>query len=418
MSAFTDATDTAPRATPDVRPNIREDLRPAIQALPESGIVRVFNHGRTREGLIPMWAGEGDLPTPAFLCEASQAAMLRGETFYTYQRGLPDLRASLARYFARLYDRPFAADEFFVTGGGMQAIQLAMQLTVSDGDDVVILSPAWPNFEGAARGAGASVTAVDLTRDAAGGWHLDLDRLFAACTPRTRALFINSPANPTGWTASQEELAAILAFARERGLWIIADEIYARFYFPNEAAADEAHAPIAPSFQTLREPDDRIIFVNTFSKNWAMTGWRMGWLQAPAALGQDVENLIQYNTSGVPAFHQHAGIAALETAEGEALALSQIERARRGRKIIATAFQGQERVRATPPAGAFYQFFALDGFDDSMETALRLVDEANIGLAPGIAFGPAGEGYYRLCFLRSADALEAAMDRLTTWLAR
>jgi aspartate/methionine/tyrosine aminotransferase len=379
-------------------------LRPTARTLPESGIVRVFNHGRSKPGLIPLWAGEGDLPTPQFICEAAAKSMAAGETFYTHNRGIPELRTSLARYFSRIYDQPFSMEEFFVTGGGMQAVQIAVQATCGDGDEVLVPAPAWPNFEGALAINGAKVVAVPMTleRD---GWTLPLDKLFGAVTARTRAIVINSPSNPTGWTASRDELRAILEFARAKGLWIIADEIYGRFYF---------HGLLAPSFLEFRRPDDRLIFVNTFSKNWAMTGWRIGWLQAPPELGQIIESLVQYNTSGVATFMQRGAIAAIE--DGEPFVAQQLARAKAGREIVSKALGAFNSVRSVPPAGAFYSFFAIDGMKDSMQAALRLVDEANVGLAPGIAFGPAAEGYFRVCFLRSAAPLEEAMQRLSLWL--
>ena len=384
-------------------------LRESARSSPISGIVEVFNYGRTREGLIPLWAGEGDMPTPSVISDAAVQALRDGETFYTHQLGIPPLREALAGYFAGLYDRPFDPGEFFITCGGMQAIQIAMQLTLGQGEEALVLSPAWPNFAGGAMTQGGSVRYVPLDFGEA-GWTLDLDRLFDACGEKTRVLVINSPANPSGWTASEAELRAILDFARQKGLWIIADEIYGRFFFEGGAST------IAPSFQTIREPDDRILFAQTFSKNWAMTGWRMGWLQGPAELGQIVENHIQYNTSGVATFLQHAGIAAIE--QGAEFAAGEITRASQGRDIVCSALERFPNVKFRRPAGAFYLFFSIDGHDDSMATALRLVDEANIGLAPGMAFGPGAESFYRVCYLRSPDALTEAMNRLSNWLER
>jgi aspartate/methionine/tyrosine aminotransferase len=277
-------------------------------------------------------------------------------------------------------------------------------MTVGAGDEVLVPSPSWPNFEGAVRIQGASVVHVPMLQSPK-GWTLPLDALFAAVTPRTRAIVVNSPANPTGWTATRDELRAILAFARSRNLWIIADEIYGRFVYASE---------LAPSFHDLIEPEDAVLFVNTFSKNWAMTGWRIGWLEAPPALGQIIESHIQYNTSGVATFLQRGAIAALD--EGEAFALAQIERAREGRAIVTRALAGLNGVRYVAPDGAFYAFFAIDGIGDTMDAALRLVDEANVGLAPGTAFGPGADGCFRICFLRSADQLAEAMNRLTIWL--
>jgi aspartate/methionine/tyrosine aminotransferase len=396
---------TAPASTP------LSALRPSAIALPESLIVKVFNHGRYREGLIPMWAGEGDMATPAFIAEPASKSLLAGETFYTANRGIPPLREALARYHTRIYGRAFSADEFYVTGGGMQAIQLAVQMVAGAGDEVLVPTPAWPNFRGALETAGAKAVDVPMafSRD---GWQLDLDALFKAVTPKTRAIIINSPSNPTGWVATDDELAAILAFTRAKGLWIIADEIYMRFAFNPDGSAKG----VAPSLQTIRRPGDRILFCQTFSKNWAMTGWRIGWIQVPTDLGQVVENLIQYNTSGVATFMQRGAIAALE--DGDPFIETQIARAVEGRRICSAALAPYNTVRYAAPAGAFYAFFAIEGLDDSLSAALKLVDEAGVGLAPGSAFGAAGKDFLRVCFLRKGPDVTAGMERISQWLAK
>ena len=388
-------------------PSLTASLRPSAAHLPESRIVTVFNHGRNKPGLIPLWAGEGDMPTPEFIAGAASKALLGGDTFYTYQRGIPELRQAIADYHTRHYKRAYNPETFFVTGGGMQAIQLAFQMTVGAGDEVLVPTPSWPNFRGAIEVQGGVAKSVPMTleRD---GWRLDLDRLFAAAGPKTRAIVINSPANPSGWTASQDDLATILAFTRKHGLWIIADEIYGRFYFGGDG--------MAPSLQHLIEPDDRVLFAQTFSKNWAMTGWRIGWLQAPAALGQVIENLVQYNTSGVAPFMQRGAIAAL--GQGDAFVETQVARARQGLEIVTRALKPLNSVRYVAPAGAFYAFFGIDGMTDSLSAALRIVDEANVGLAPGVAFGDGSEPYFRVCFLRSPEQLEEAMQRLNRWIGK
>jgi aspartate/methionine/tyrosine aminotransferase len=381
-------------------------LRADAREAPESGIVEVFNYGRTRPGLIPLWAGEGDLPTPDFIGQAAARSLAAGETFYTYQRGLPELREALARYHARTFGRPFPAERFLVTGSGMHAIQMAARMTGGHGDEILVPTPTWPNISAAIAITGAVPRYVPM-RFGNAGWTLDLDRLFDAAGDRTRAIFINSPSNPTGWTASRAELEAILAFARDRGLWIIADEVYNRFFYA---------AGRAPSFYDVALPDDRILYVNTFSKNWAMTGWRIGWLSAPPALGQVIENLVQYSISGVAAFMQRGAIVALD--QGDDFIALQVERARAGRDILCAGLAGTGRVRFVEPAGAFYLFFAIDGEVDTRALGLRLVDEANIGVAPGTAFGEGGEGFMRICFARSADQVAEATRRLVAWLTR
>jgi aspartate/methionine/tyrosine aminotransferase len=382
-------------------------LRREARAAPESGIVEAMNYGRGRDGLTPLWAGEGDLPTPAFICEAATRSLAAGETFYTWQRGIPELRAALARYHTQLYGREFSADEFYVVGSGMQAIQIVTACVAGAGDEMLIPTPTWPNAAAAAGIVGATPVEVPMSfgND---GWSLDLDRLAAAVTPRTRALFVVSPSNPTGWTATREELTALLALARRHGLWIIADETYARFWY--------GEGPRAPSFFDVMEAEDRILFVNTFSKNWAMTGWRVGWIVAHASLGQVVENLIQYSTSGVAAFMQRAAVTAIERGEGFVEHL--IERARRGREIACDVLGATGRCRFVPPAGAFYLFFTVDGETDTRRLVMRLIDEANVGMAPGTAFGAGGEHFLRLCFARNAEQLEAAVGRVAEVLSR
>lgn len=383
-----------------------ESLRMEARLAPESGIVELVNHARGRPGMIPLWVGEGDLPTPSFISEAATAALAAGETFYTWQRGVPELRQALADYYRRHFGTDFGAERFIVTGSGMQAIQLAIDAVAGKGDEVVHPSPAWPNFAAAAGIAGAMPVPVVLV-SSDNGWALDVEKVAAAITPATRAIFVNSPANPTGWTADRETLAALLELARKRELWIIADEIYARFYYGGGRA---------PSFLDVMDADDRIIFVNSFSKNWAMTGWRVGWVVVPAELQQTFENLIQYSTSGVPPFLQRGGVAALE--QGDGFVAEQVERARKARDLVCGRLRQAGRFRFSAPAGAFYLFFGIDGIEDVRAAAFRIVDEAQVGLAPGTAFGAGGAGFFRLCFHRRLDHLEEATERLVDWVRK
>jgi aspartate/methionine/tyrosine aminotransferase len=387
--------------------------RKGLQAMPVSGILEVYNYGRHRPGLIPLWVGEGDLATPAFICEAATRSLAAGETFYGPNRGAPELRAAVAAYMTRVYGNfagaPFSPERFFVTAGGMHALQIAMQLVAGNGDQVLVPTPAWPNFRGAAALSGATVVEVPMRfveAGASGGrWHLDPRDLEAAIGPVTRAIVVNSPSNPTGWTATREELAEVLTLARRHGLWIIADEIYGRLVFEGERAA---------SFHDVMRGDDQVVFVQTLSKNWAMTGWRVGWLEAPADLGQTIESLIQYSTSGVPLFCQRAATAAIE--RGESFLAHQLTRIKGNWQRLAGALAGTNRLRFAAPSGAFYLFLGLAGGGDSRQLALRLIDEANIGLAPGFTFGEAGEGFLRLCFARKPEDIDEAAQRLRRWL--
>ncbi|WP_119257576.1 pyridoxal phosphate-dependent aminotransferase [Shinella zoogloeoides] len=384
---------------------IVESLSPRSLRAPESGIVEVVNYARGREGLIPLWVGEGDLPTPEFIARAASDALLRGETFYTWQRGIPELRAALSRYYARRFGAMLPDEHFYVVGSGMQAIKLAIEALVSPGDDMVYLTPAWPNFAAAAELSGANTIAVPL--DFTGGrWQLDLGRVEAAITPKTRVLFVNTPSNPTGWTATREDLASLLAIARRHDLWIMADEIYALYHYAGGRA---------PSFLDVMEDGDRVIFVNSFSKNWSMTGWRVGWIVAPPEIGQVLENLIQYSTSGVPQFLQQGAVVALD--EGDAFVQANIDKAARNRDIFCDALITTNRVETLKPDGALYAFLKIDGVTDSRLAALDIVDRTNVGLAPGTAFGPGGEFFMRACFLRDSGQVAEAAERLARYIA-
>lgn len=379
-------------------------ISPQAVAAPASGIAAVMKHGFGRSDIIPLWVGEGDLPTPAVICHAAAAALERGETFYMPQPGIPELRRALAQYHDRVYHglfgKQFEPGRFFVTGSGMQAIQLAVRVVAGVGDEILVPTPAWPNFSAAVGVAGAHVREVAMQFDPT-GWILDLALLEASISPKTRAIFLNSPSNPTGWTAGPLLLQAILDLSRKHDLWIIADEVYGRFTYSKALAA--------PSLHSLITEEDRVLFINTFSKNWAMTGWRIGWIEAPVALGTAIENLIQYSTSGVAVFMQRAACTALN--DGEAFLAAQLKRCRRGLERVSSVFATSSRIHFAP-AGAFYLFFGIEGVTDSTAFAGRLLRETGVGLAPGRAFGMAGEGYFRLCFARETEDLATAAERL------
>ena len=382
-------------------------LRPEALAAPDSGIVEVFHRGFGKKGLIPLWAGEGDLPTPSFISDAAARSLAAGETFYTKQRGIPELREAIAAYMSRVYGKTFSPERYFATIGGMHAIQIAMRLTAGLGDEVIVPTPAWPNFVGSLTVNGAKPVLVPM-RIENGRWRLEIDQIAAAITPKTRVIVINSPSNPTGWIASRAELKAIMDLAVKHGLWIVADEIYGRFVYDGSARA--------PSFHDFTGGEERVLYAQTLSKNWAMTGWRVGWLEAPQSLGATIENLIQYSTSGVATFVQRAAVTAIS--EGEPLLAQQIEVAKRGREIVLESARRTNRIEMSAPDGAFYAFFRIDGINDVRQAALDLVDEANVGLAPGTAFGPGGEGYFRLCYARKSEDVAEAMRRIEAWAAK
>ncbi|MDY6962387.1 MAG: pyridoxal phosphate-dependent aminotransferase, partial [Pseudomonadota bacterium] len=314
---------------------------------------------------------------------------------------------ALSRYYARHFDKTLSSDHFYVTGSGMHAIMLAVQALTNPGDELIYLSPSWPNIVASVEIGGAKPVVLPLDF-VDGGWSLDLQKLESLITPRTRAMFINTPSNPTGWTASREELAAILDLSRKHGVWIIADEIYALYYYGKETRA--------PSFLDVMEEGDRVIFANSFSKNWSMTGWRLGWLVAPPEIGQVIENLIQYSNSGVAQFMQRGGVVALD--QGDEFVRENIERAKISRDILCDTLIATNRVETLKPEGALYAFLKVDGITDSRAAALDIVDKVQVALAPGSAFGPGGEVFLRACFLRDPQRVREAAARLADYVLK
>jgi aspartate/methionine/tyrosine aminotransferase len=366
-----------------------------------SPIAEISALGMGDPEVIPLWYGEGDLPTPGFIGEAAAAALRDGHTFYTYKAGLPELRATIATYLSGLYGAAIGPERIAVTSSGMAALMLAAQALLDPGDNLVIVAPVWPNIAAAVTIMGGEPRLVGLDPVAGGGWRLDLERLFAACDARTRGIFVNSPSNPTGWVISTEEIAALLEFGRRRGVWLIADEVYGRIVYGNRAA---------PSFLAAAAPEEGVIVVNSFSKSWAMTGWRLGWMAMPPELLPEFEKLIEFNTSGSPTFLQHAATVAIR--EGEGFISDFVIRCRAARDAAIEALQSCRRVEVVRPEGAFYAFFRVEGVSDSLAFAKEALARTKVGLAPGIAFGPMGEGYMRLCFAREPQAVAAAIDRL------
>jgi aspartate aminotransferase len=379
-------------------------VRDAILNLQASKIRAISREGMTRDDIVPLWFGEPNFPTPKFICDAAAEALASGHTFYTENRGIPPLRSTLSNYMSNLYGVDVGEDWITTTVAAMNGIMLVMEAIVDPGDNVVIVEPLWPNCRETVAIMGGEPRAVELDEEG-GKWHLDLEKLFSACDERTRAIFINSPGNPTGWVMSAEQQQAVLDFCREKRIWVLADEVYARLIFDR---------PYAPSFVEIAEPEDPVIAFNSFSKSWSMTGWRLGWLTAPPSMGEVFEKLNEYNISGPTTFVQHAAIVAIR--DGESFVEETVEGYRRGRDLVYQRLSGMDRVRLAFPEAAFYAFFRVDGITDSLAFAREILDKTGVGLAPGAAFGESGEGYLRLCFAATPDTLSDALDRLESLL--
>ncbi|MDB5751547.1 MAG: aspartate aminotransferase [Ramlibacter sp.] len=384
-------------------------MRQAVIDLEESKIREVANAGIGRPDVLAFWFGESDEATPDFIRQAAIASLQAGDTFYTHNLGLPQLREAIAGYTRGLHGT-LGAERIAVTSGGVNALMLAVQALVDAGDEVVAVTPVWPNLTAQALIMGANLKRVSLQPEA-GAWKLDLPALLAAITPATRLLIVNAPNNPTGWTLTRAEQQAILAHCRGTGTWILADEVYERLYYEPSANG------CAPSFLDVAAPDDRLVVAHSFSKSFLMTGWRLGWLVMPASMTHHMGKLIEFNTSCASVFTQKAALEAVRrTGEVTPRVVAHLKSCR---DMLVPLLQALPGVQLRPAPGGMYAFFKLDGYDDSLALAKRLVAEAGIGLAPGNAFAPEAQGWLRWCFASKDPArLGQGVERLAGWLAR
>ena len=379
--------------------------RPQTRALRNQQIREVANTAPGSKDVLAFWFGESHLPTPEPIRAAGAAALMRGETFYTPNLGLPELRQDLASYLSH-WHRPIPAERIAVTSSGVSALMISLQAILEPGGTVVAVTPVWPNLCEIPRILGGQVISVPL-QFGSHGWALDLDRLLEAIQPGVAAVVINSPNNPTGWTLSRPEQEAILGRCRAVGTWLIADDVYERLYF---------HAPCAPSFLDIADPCDRFIACNSFSKAWRMTGWRIGWAVVPQALAANYSKLTEYNTSCVPGFIQSAARVALTQCEADVSHL--VKEVKANQQRLYECLAKLSRVELGVPApGGMYAYFRVVGLSDSLSFCKRLVAEARLGLAPGSAFGDDSREFVRWCIAAEPAKLEAGLDRFTSYLS-
>src|SRR5438132_1966692 len=338
--------------------------RSTVRSLVASQIREVANAGLGDPAILAFWFGEPDEVTPSYIRDAAVAALGAGETFYTQNFGIPELREAIAAYVSRLH-APTPEARIAVTASGMSALMLTVEALVNPGDRVVCVTPLWPNLTEIPKILGANVVRVALRFDR-GGWTLDVDRLLDALTSGTCAVVINSLNNPTGWALSAGEQRTILEHCRKHGIWIIADDVYERLYY----ASGEASA-CAPSFLDIADADDRLVSTNSFSKAWLMTGFRLGWIVAPPALMADLGKLIEYNTSCSPVFVQRAGVVAIE--QGEPTVAHTLSRFRKARDQLTLALGRMPRDEIALPDGNMYVVFRVNVVADSLDFCKRLV---------------------------------------------
>jgi aspartate/methionine/tyrosine aminotransferase len=384
-------------------------LAPSVERVPHSRIRELAEIAMGMDGVLRLYFGESNLPTPDYIKRAAVDAMENGYTFYTENAGLPSLRRAIAENYRRLHSVDLdPAGEIVVTASGVQALNVAIRCALDPGDEALVLTPAWPN--GTSSIMMANATAKQIAHPLCGDRYVcDFEALEAAVTPRTRLLLYTSPSNPLGWVATEEEQRKLLEFARRHGLWLLADEVYDRLYYSGAAPGDPA-----PSILRMATREDAVMVVHSFSKSYCMTGWRVGWLVARRDMAAKATELNEFIVSHAPSFAQKAGETAL--ADGEPELRRMLGRLQENRDTCLQALAGIAGVTLPKPDGAFYVFPRIDGLQDSFAFCKRLLEETRVGLAPGVAFGAGGEGSIRICYAAERSILEPAMERLMKFL--
>lgn len=383
-------------------------LRAEFADLEMSGIGKVVMRGFGDPDVLPLWVGEGDVPTPMPIRQAAIAALERGETYYNNPRGRRELQLALQAYLQRVYGREIELGRLVVPGSTMLCLNYAAQMVLNRGDHAVVVTPHWPNVLNVLEMMGVQVSFVrQEAKD--GRWHLDLAKVAAAIEPgRTKALYVNTPCNPTGFILPAADVAALMDLCRERGVFVLADEVYHRNVFEGD---------VAPSFLDVARPDDPMMAINGFSKAWAMTGWRLGWFVAPAGLEAQLTTWSTALNTGATSFAQFGAIAALGEA-GEDIVKDLRDGYAQGLEVVRRRLGQHPKIDFREPEGAFYAFPKIKGLEDSLAFCQRLLEEEKVGTAPGYTFGPGNAAHIRLCFAMSHERLDEALARLVRFVDR
>lgn len=377
----------------------------SLAAVPASGIRRFFDLLSTIEDVISLGVGEPDYATPEPIRRAALASIERGETHYTSNYGLPRLREALAAQLRALYGVSYdPATEIVVTSGSSEAFDIALRAILDPGDEVLCPDPSYVAYEPAVVMAGGRFTPVPT--NAAGEFRLDAAEVAARAGERAKALLFGFPANPTGATMDRADLEAVARVAAERDLAVVSDELYARLTYEGEHAC-------FPSIGGMRE---RTILIGGFSKAYAMTGWRVGWLAAPEPLAAAAMKVHQYVMMSAPTAAQYAAIAAIE--EGEGFVAGMLAEYDRRRRLMVDGLRAVG-LPAFRPRGAFYAFpdIRATGMSSAVFSE-RLLAEERVAVVPGSAFGACGEGHVRACYASGYEQIERALERIGRFVQR
>src|SRR5512140_755164 len=386
-------------------PSLRDRLNTVVRDIPRSGIRDFFDIVTTMKDVISLGIGEPDFDTPWHVRESTVFALERGATHYTSNLGYLELRRALSAYVGKVFGGAYNPEnEVLITVGVSEALDLALRALLNPGDEVLYHEPCYVSYRATILFAHGVPLAVETKPE--NGFRLTRAMLEAKATPRTKVLMLNFPNNPTGAIMVRKDLEEIAAFAVERDLIVITDEIYA------ELTYDEPHTSIV-SLPGLRE---RTIFLHGFSKAWAMTGFRLGYACGPAELIEAMMKIHQYTMLCASSLGQKAALEALARPETDIAEM--VDEYRRRRNYIAGAFAdlGLECHR---PLGAFYAFPSVAKFGlSSRDFALKLLREEKVAVVPGTAFGACGEGFVRCAYATSLENIKEAMARISRFSAR
>ncbi len=379
----------------------KDNFQSGMMNIPRNISSELLIYGQTKPNIISLAQGDGNLPTPSFICDAAYEAMNQGKTHYGPVLGQPVLRHELSYYYKNIFNVEVEQERIFVTSSGTTAIHLALASILKAGDEVVCITPIWRNIMGIIGLTGAKGIEVPLEFEEENGWDLDIEKVFAACNEKTKAILVVTPSNPTGWIMNEKHMKQVLNFTRKRDIWLVADEVYNRVAYGQNKTK---------SFLEMSKPDDLLYSVNSFSKSWAMTGWRLGWLVGPKTAAPVIQNLALYETMGAPTFNQFGGVSAVKNGEGfiqeqKAFWQSNLD-------ILEERFKANAKIIFSRPQSTFYAFFKVVGEEDCVSLCRRLIDEAGVSVAPGCSFGKGFEGWIRLCFAVSEENLIEALDRI------
>jgi aspartate aminotransferase len=381
-------------------------IAPVAAGVEYSRVRAIAEMAMKMEKVYPLYFGESNLPTPLFIKEALEQALVEGYTFYTSNSGLLSLREAIVEHYERLQGvKVDAGSEVLVTASGVQALHVGIRCVLDPGDEAIVLTPAWPNGAQIVRLIGGK--AVEIAQPLVEGrYGIDFEAMEAAVNERTRLLLYTSPSNPLGWVATEDEQRRLLEFARRHRLWLLADEVYERLTY------EQGHAA---SILRLTEPGDAVFVVQSFSKAYCMTGWRLGWIVGRRDLVKRATELNEFHVSCPAGFTQRAAETALRAGESFVTELKAELRARRD--YCVEQLGNLPGVKIPRPEGAFYLFPAIEGLKDSFGFAKNCLHATQVGIAPGVAFGPGGEGAIRICYAADRSVLEPAMERLRGYIS-